>query len=463
MNVLANINPLSQIWLCLLLCAVLLLQCKTDGDQATMPGVGPALSKDVYQMQTPLWERNATVMVLNIGTYTSEGTYLALIKHLPQLKKMGVQTLALRQVCPLGFGKDGRPSQNPSAVSDFTKVNPDFGTFEEFRKLSEEIDNLRMHLIIEWEPNHTSKDHSWTLSNPEWYVHINDTITHAMNASGIHTEMRDVAELDYSQSAVRSMMIESMRFWIRSCNVDGFFISHADLVPTDFWNMLRPQLDAIKPMLLISNSALPTSIIESSFQGFMDRNWTRTLEETVLRKSGAGEIRALIQSNIETFGAEAYPVNWLDTRSLKITQSSASAVAALSVISATVPGMIMIEGLPFNGNPAAIAGVDDNFYLRLLQLKLYNEALWNGDRGGLLTWLNEDDDVLAFSRVQSGQQVIVIVNCSDKQVETIIDTDARSMNELFTGTDHLIRRENPIPLMPWEFRVYANPSIELEL
>jgi len=45
----------------------------------------------------------------------------------------------------------------------------------------------------------------------------------------------DVADLNFSNTAMRSEMIAAMEFWITEAGVDGFRCDAADLVPFDFW------------------------------------------------------------------------------------------------------------------------------------------------------------------------------------------------------------------------------------
>src|SRR5690606_21463513 len=56
------------------------------------------------------------------------------------------------------------------AVSDFTKINPEFGTIEDFRELVKTAHDNGMFVILDWVPNHTGWDHVWIKSNPEYYT-----------------------------------------------------------------------------------------------------------------------------------------------------------------------------------------------------------------------------------------------------------------------------------------------------
>ena len=57
------------------------------------------------------------------------------------------------------------------AVSDYTKVNPEFGSIEDFRILVKTIHDNDMFVILDWVPNHTGWDHHWIANHPD-FIHI---------------------------------------------------------------------------------------------------------------------------------------------------------------------------------------------------------------------------------------------------------------------------------------------------
>ena len=42
---------------------------------------------------------------------------------------------------------------------------------------------------------------------------------------------------------LREYMIAMMKYWIQTCDVDGFRCDVACMVPTDFWEQARAELD----------------------------------------------------------------------------------------------------------------------------------------------------------------------------------------------------------------------------
>jgi glycosidase len=48
-----------------------------------------------------------------------------------------------------------------------------------------------------------------------------------------------------------------MAWWVRDVGIDGFRCDVAELVPTDFWEAARGRLDAIRPVMMLSEGSLP--------------------------------------------------------------------------------------------------------------------------------------------------------------------------------------------------------------
>ena len=119
----------------------------------TMASVSVKTSKTL-----PDWAKSANVYEVNIRQYTKEGTFNAFADHLPRLKKMGIDILALMPVFPIS--KTNRKGKLGSyyAVSDYGKINPEFGTLKDLRSLIKKIHELDMHIVLDWVPNHTGWD-----------------------------------------------------------------------------------------------------------------------------------------------------------------------------------------------------------------------------------------------------------------------------------------------------------------
>ncbi|MEP3389004.1 MAG: alpha-amylase family glycosyl hydrolase, partial [Reichenbachiella sp.] len=111
-----------------------------------------------------------TVYEVNIRQYTPEGSINAFAEHLPRLKELGVEMLWIMPVQPIGKEKRKGSLGSYYSISDYSEVNPEFGTLEDFKALVKKVHEMGMTIILDWVPNHTAWDHPWIQSNPEYYA-----------------------------------------------------------------------------------------------------------------------------------------------------------------------------------------------------------------------------------------------------------------------------------------------------
>lgn len=192
--------------------------------------------------RTVSWALRANMYEVNVRQYTKEGTLVSFAAHLPRLADMGVTVLWFMPLTPIGI--QGRLGTLGSyyACSDYTAINNEFGTEQDFIALVNAAHALGMKVIIDWVANHTGQDHVWTISNPDFYM---------QDAAGNFTERNgwtDVIDLNYGNPSMRTTMIDAMRYWINTFGIDGFRCDMAHLVPLDFWVEARQALDSIRPL-----------------------------------------------------------------------------------------------------------------------------------------------------------------------------------------------------------------------
>ena len=76
---------------------------------------------------------------VNVRQYTTEGTLNAFAKHLNRLKSMGVQTLWFMPLNPISKLDRKGTLGSYYAVSDYTALNPEFGTMSDWIALVKQI------------------------------------------------------------------------------------------------------------------------------------------------------------------------------------------------------------------------------------------------------------------------------------------------------------------------------------
>jgi len=191
---------------------------------------------------TVSWALRANIYEVNLRQYTKEGTLASFAAHLPRLADMGVAVLWFMPITPISL--KGRLGTLGSyyACSDYTAINGEFGTEQDFIAVVHAAHELGMKVIIDWVANHTGQDHVWTISNPNFYI---------QDSHGNFTERNgwtDVIDLNFDNRDMRKAMIDAMRYWVDTAGIDGFRCDMAHLVPLNFWIEARQSLDSIKPL-----------------------------------------------------------------------------------------------------------------------------------------------------------------------------------------------------------------------
>jgi cyclomaltodextrinase / maltogenic alpha-amylase / neopullulanase len=417
------------------------------------------------------WSKNANLYEVNIRQFTPEGTINAFAKHLPRLKEMGVDILWFMPVTPIGEINRKGTYGSYYSVKDYTAINPEYGTMDDFKKMVDQIHELGMHIIIDWVANHTAWDNSWTQTNPEFYY--KDSLG---NFTPPHnTDWTDVIQLDYDNRGLWSAMIEEMSFWVRDMNIDGFRCDVAYLVPTEFWNQARRTLDSIKPVFMLAEADHP-ELKEHAFNAGYSWVSHHAMNRIARRDDDVSALdRYFFEENRGNYPKGAYKINFITNHDENSWAGSefermGDGMEAFAVLVNTVPGMPLM----YNGQEAGLSKrldffekdeIDwsdlkyEEFYKTLLEMKHKNQALWNGQAGGsferVLT--NDDLNVFAFLREKDKNKVFVVLNLSpDKRTITFgpEKNHRNSYNELFSGKRVKVGKNFSLELEPWGYKVY---------
>jgi glycosidase len=202
--------------------------------------------------RSELWVTTGVIYEVYLRSFSPEGTFKALEARLPELKALGVTVLWLMPIHPVGELNRKGTLGSPYAVRDFYGVNPEFGTPEDFKSLVAAVHAQGMRIIIDLVANHTAWDNAMLVEHPEWYTQNEEGGIVAPNP-----DWTDVADLNYDWHELRKYMIAMMRFWIQEYDIDGYRCDVAELVPTDFWETARRELEKVKPVMMLSEGTLP--------------------------------------------------------------------------------------------------------------------------------------------------------------------------------------------------------------
>jgi maltose alpha-D-glucosyltransferase/alpha-amylase len=121
-----------------------------------MPNHKPLLLAD----EDPFWYKDAIIYEVHVRSfYDSDedgiGDFRGLTQKLDYLQDLGVTAIWLLPFYPSPLRDDGYD------ISDYTEVNPDYGTLRDFRHFLREAHHRGLRVITELVINHTSDQHPW--------------------------------------------------------------------------------------------------------------------------------------------------------------------------------------------------------------------------------------------------------------------------------------------------------------
>ena len=199
----------------------------------------------------PSWIMQGNIYEVNVRQYTPEGTLNAFAKHLDRLKAMGVQTLWFMPINPISKVDRKGSLGSYYAVSDYTALNPEFGTMNDWKNLVNAIHAKGMKVIIDWVPNHTGGDNRWLTEHPDFFV------KDSTGKAAMAVDWTDTRQLDYKNPVMEDSMIAAMKFWVANTDIDGFRCDVAWNVPASFWSKCIPQLKKMKSIFMLAEGDLP--------------------------------------------------------------------------------------------------------------------------------------------------------------------------------------------------------------
>jgi glycosidase len=389
----------------------------------------PAIAQPVSRPHVA-WAKNANIYEVNIRQFTPEGTIPAFEKHLPRLKKMGVKILWLMPVQPIGAKNRKGTLGSYYSIRDYTAVNPEFGTMDDFKRLVRTAHGLGMKVILDWVANHTAWDHPWVTQHPDWYKRnaAGEVVSYNFDNGREVEYWTDVVGLDYKQDALWPAMIDAMKFWVRETGIDGFRCDVAMLMPEPFWARARAELDAIKPMFMLAEAAEP-ALHSRAFDVTYHWKLQELLVEIAKGKKTADDLRRYYDNPDPAFGPDAWRMNFTSNHDINSwhgndAENYGAGFEAFAVLAATLPGVPLVYGGQEGGLDKRIAFFDKDaidwkgykrapLYRRLLTMKSRNPALWNGVAGGNLTFSETGSpDVVAFTQTRGRHKVLVVANLS---------------------------------------------------
>lgn len=212
------------------------------------------------------------------------GDLLGIENHLDYLQKLGITTV---EIAPLYVQNDQSPQDlGRQDTTDMYRVNPHFGTLEDYGALGQALHSRGMKLVLETALNQVGPSNPWVLDPPapDWFhgtpahhlAAVEDfaAVTDPHAASAAYLPVVDgwiadtLPDLNQSNPLVREYLVQNTVWWIESGTLDGVRLDAFAHVDRAFWQDLHRELKALYPRLTtVGEISSPDPTVVAYFAG----------------------------------------------------------------------------------------------------------------------------------------------------------------------------------------------------
>ncbi|HNY37355.1 MAG TPA: isoamylase, partial [Petrotogaceae bacterium] len=216
---------------------------KFDWGQDVRPQI-PVEDSIIYELHVRLFTMNTNSSVADRGTFDG------IVEKIPHLLELGVTTLELMPIFEFNPGANVNINPlNGERLKDIWGYNPIgffavTGNYSHGLRLGEQVDQFKnfiktihkygIEVILDVVYNHTGEGNEFgpTLSfrgldNSIYYMLNNSNKRYYLNYSGTGNT------LNCANPVVKELIIDSLRYWVTECHVDGFRFDLASILGRD--------------------------------------------------------------------------------------------------------------------------------------------------------------------------------------------------------------------------------------
>lgn len=420
--------------------------------------------------QTPEWVKGSNVYEVNLRQYTPQGTFNAFANELTRLRAMGVEILWFMPITPISKQKRLGTLGSYYACSSYIDTNPEFGSIHDFKQLVKQAHDLGFKVIIDWVANHTGWDHQWTTEHPDYFKR--NSQGNFYDAHG----WEDVIDLDYTNPALRTSMLLAMKFWLQTCDIDGFRCDMAHLVPLEFWRSARNEMELVKKELFWL-AETEEIIYHEVFDATYAWELLHTMEALYKGAADIKKMESVLMKYMDKFPRQAIHLAFTSNHDENSHSGSeyerlGEAAKAFAVLTATwhncMPLVYSGQELP-NKKRLRFFEKDEidwtgnyflnDFYNVLLSLHCSNTALHVANTENLANRLitAADDKIFAFIRQAGNKQVLVVLHLSPTaKIVFTLESLAISgkYKSAFSGITYDFTGPQVFEMRSWDYLVY---------
>ena len=239
---------------------------------------------------------------------------------------------------------------------------------------------------------------------------------------------------------MRNAMVDAMKYRVENFDIDGFRCDVAFMVPTDFWDSARVELEKVKPMFMLAE-AEQADLMNKAFDMYYSWDLFHLMNDIAAGKKNAAEVVNYINTDSAKFPNRSFRMtfttnhdenSWNGTVFTRMPDS----YKIFAALTYTLPGMPLIYSGQEVGLDKSLRFFDKDtidwkdselttFYQKLNKLKHDYSALANFKFASpmIVVETNNEQNILAFVRKNDNDEILCIYNLSANPIDFKISDD----------------------------------------
>ncbi len=378
----------------------------------------------------PEWLPRLTIYEIWLKAFSAEGTIRGAIPRLKDVADLGATAIYLSPIAK----RSGTPHASPYNVADYNAIGAEYGTEQDLRDFVGTAHKLGLKVLLDIVYYHSAPD-SVVRDQPDFF---------RRNAEGQVVRGFWPQPLpDFQNPRVRHYLSQSLVHWVRDFDVDGFRCDVGAGVPIAFWEEARRDLDQVKrDVILLSEADRPDDQLKA-FDIDYDFDYYLTLRSVMVDGNPASDIRKQWETMRSALPRGARVLRFDDNHDWRrpVLEFGEKASLLLSTLNFTLDGIPFLYNGQELGDPilthwstnAPIHWLDEPHvsvngdhrrktleeYKKLFAMRAAHRAFTDGE----LLWINnsQPDSVLSFLRKNAAEEILVILNLSNRKVKVTVD------------------------------------------
>jgi glycosidase len=263
-----------------------------------------------------------------------------------------------------------------------------------------------------------------------------------------------------------------MKYWVKEFGIDGYRADVAGYVPVDFWENVRAELDAIKPVFMLGEFD-QRDVHYKAFDATYAWKWNNAMHDIAVGKADTGALfgyyseleSAWPTAAIRMVYTENHDQNaWEGTQFERFGPALNNAIA----LSFVGDGMPLIHNGQEAGNAKRLAFFEKDaivwqdhsnaaLFKKLIAFRDAHPSLWAAPWGARMVPVvnSSGGKVLSFVRAKGDDKVVGLFNMSDKEQSfTLSDGPfVGSYTDFANGANVKLAEESKVTLAPWSYQV----------